>query len=70
MRVPRRLFRLALSLPFLVLAQGVLGGITVLVELNPLIVMSHFLLSLVGVGLGVVLVPRDGALAAPAPRPR
>jgi cytochrome c oxidase assembly protein subunit 15 len=55
-RVPRLLFRLALSLPFLVLAQGVLGGITVLVELNPVIVMSHFLLSLVGVGLGVVLV--------------
>ena len=55
-RVPRGIFRLALSLPFLVLAQGVLGGITVLVELNPVIVMSHFLLSLVGVGLGVILV--------------
>ncbi len=55
-RVPRGLFHLALSLPLLVLAQGVLGGITVLVELNPVIVMSHFLLSLVGVGLGVVLV--------------
>ncbi len=55
-RVPRPLFRLALSLPFLVLAQGVLGGITVLVELNPVIVMSHFVLSLIGVALGVVLV--------------
>jgi heme a synthase len=55
-RVPRGIFRLALSLPFLVLAQGVLGGITVLVELNPIIVMTHFLLSLVGVGLGVILV--------------
>ncbi len=55
-RVPRTIFRLALSLPFLVLAQGVLGGITVLVELNPIIVMSHFLLSLVGVGLAVILV--------------
>ena len=55
-RVPRGIFRLALSLPFLVLAQGVLGGITVLVELNPIIVMSHFLLSLVGVGLAVILV--------------
>lgn len=55
-RVPRGIFRLALTLPFLVLAQGVLGGITVLVELNPIIVMSHFLLSLVGVGLGVILV--------------
>jgi cytochrome c oxidase assembly protein subunit 15 len=56
MRAPRRLFLLALSLPLLVLAQGVLGGITVLVELNPVIVMSHFLLSLIGVALAVVLV--------------
>jgi cytochrome c oxidase assembly protein subunit 15 len=56
MRVPRRLVYLALTLPLLVLAQGVLGGITVLVELNPVIVMSHFLLSLVGVALAVVLV--------------
>jgi cytochrome c oxidase assembly protein subunit 15 len=56
MRAPRRLFLLALTLPLLVLAQGVLGGITVLVELNPVIVMSHFLLSLVGVALAVVLV--------------
>jgi heme a synthase len=56
MRAPRRLFLLALALPLLVLAQGVLGGITVLVELNPVIVMSHFLLSLVGVALAVVLV--------------
>ncbi len=55
-RVPRGIFRLALSLPFLVLAQGVLGGITVIVELNPIIVMSHFLLSLVGIGLAVILV--------------
>jgi heme a synthase len=55
-RVPRTLRLLAYSLPLLVLAQGVLGGITVLVELNPVIVMSHFLLSLVAVALGVVLV--------------
>ena len=54
--VPRRLFRLTLALPLLVLAQGVLGGITVLVELHPLIVMGHFLLSLVSVGLAVVVV--------------
>ena len=84
MRVPRRLFYLALTLPLLVLAQGVLGGITVLVELNPVIVMSHFLLSLVGVALAVVLVletelwirrsgppevPRRLCLARARPRP-
>jgi heme a synthase len=55
-RVPRRLFRLTLGLPLLVLAQGVLGGITVLFELHPLIVMGHFLLSLVAVGLAIVVV--------------
>ena len=65
MRAPRRLFLLALSLPLLVLAQGVLGGITVLVELNPVIVMSHFLLSLVGVALAVVLVLEIGAVDPP-----
>jgi cytochrome c oxidase assembly protein subunit 15 len=53
-----------------VLLQGVLGGITVLVELHPLTVMAHFLLSLVAVGIAVVAVLGVHGLSAPAvPRP-
>jgi cytochrome c oxidase assembly protein subunit 15 len=55
-RVPRQLLIGAVALPLLVLAQGVLGGITVIFELNPYIVMGHFLLSLAGVALGVWVV--------------
>jgi cytochrome c oxidase assembly protein subunit 15 len=55
-RAPRGVLLLAASLPLLVLAQGILGGITVVFELHPLIVMGHFLLALIGVGLGVALV--------------
>jgi cytochrome c oxidase assembly protein subunit 15 len=57
--LPRWLLWTAVALPFTVLAQGVLGGITVLYELHPLIVMGHFLLSLVA--LGVALVVLQGA---------
>jgi heme a synthase len=63
-RVARRLFLATLALPLLVLAQGVLGGITVLFELHPLIVMGHFLLSLVALAVAVVVVL--GAYAADA----
>lgn len=55
-RVPRGLLLATLALPLLVLAQGVLGGITVLFELHPLIVMGHFLLSLVAIAVAVVVV--------------
>lgn len=51
-----RLFAAALGLPFLVLAQGILGGITVVYELHPLIVMGHFLLSLAAIALAIVVV--------------
>ncbi len=44
-----------IGLPLLVLAQGILGGITVIFELHPLIVMGHFLLSLAAVALAVVV---------------
>jgi cytochrome c oxidase assembly protein subunit 15 len=54
--MPRWLFWSAVALPFTVLAQGVLGGITVLLELHPLIVMGHFLLSLVALAVAVVVV--------------
>ena len=51
-----RLFAAALGLPLLVLAQGILGGITVMFELHPLIVMGHFLLSLAAVALAIVVL--------------
>jgi heme a synthase len=54
--MPRWLFWCAVCLPFTVLAQGILGGITVLFELHPLIVMGHYLLSLVALAVAVVVV--------------
>ncbi|HSK17408.1 MAG TPA: COX15/CtaA family protein [Gaiellaceae bacterium] len=70
--LPRWLRFSALALPVSVLAQGVLGGITVLLELHPLIVMAHYLLSLVALAIAVVVVQgaRDlarGAVADEAP---
>ncbi len=72
--LPRRLFWGALALPGSVLAQGVLGGITVLSGLHPLVVMGHFLLSLVAVAAGVLVVLGAHWFAAgrpdrPVPRP-
>jgi len=55
-RLPRWLLAAAWVLPVTVLLQGVLGGITVLVELHPLIVMGHFLLSLLALAVAVVVV--------------
>ena len=54
-RLPRWLLWAAWALPVTVLLQGVLGGITVLVELHPLIVMAHFLLSLLALAVAVVV---------------
>jgi cytochrome c oxidase assembly protein subunit 15 len=53
--LPRWLLWTAAALPFTVLAQGVLGGITVIFELHPLIVMAHFLLSVFALALAVVV---------------
>ncbi|HWB55519.1 MAG TPA: COX15/CtaA family protein, partial [Gaiellaceae bacterium] len=53
--MPRWLLWSAVALPFTVLAQGILGGITVVFELHPLIVMGHFLLSLAALALAVVV---------------
>jgi heme a synthase len=73
--LPRWLVLTAWALPVTVLLQGVLGGITVLVELHPLTVMAHFMLSLVALGLAVVVVvgarrgiaqPHPSGLAWPA----
>jgi heme a synthase len=54
-RLPRWLLLAAWALPVTVLLQGVLGGITVLIELHPLIVMGHFLLSLLALAVAVVV---------------
>jgi len=52
--VLRLAFVLALGVP----AQAVIGGITVLTDLNPWIVSCHLLVSLAMVGLAVVLIRR------------
>jgi cytochrome c oxidase assembly protein subunit 15 len=71
-RRPRRrdLIWLSAGLAVGVVAQAVLGGITVLVDLHPVAVQGHMLLSLVLVGNAVVLVqrasePDDGTLVRP-----
>lgn len=58
--------RLALALPVGVLAQALLGGITVLTGLHPLIVAAHFLLSAVLIAIAVALHHR----VRPAPAGR
>jgi cytochrome c oxidase assembly protein subunit 15 len=50
--------RLGAALVIGVLIQAVLGGITVLTGLNPLIVSAHFLISMATLTLGVLLVWR------------
>ncbi|MHB1923849.1 MAG: COX15/CtaA family protein [Acidimicrobiales bacterium] len=62
LRRPRRrdLMLLAAGTLAGVLAQAVLGGLTVLFKLAPGWVMAHFLLSMVVIAVGVVLVHRDG----------
>lgn len=55
-RLPRWVVWAAAALPFTVLLQGILGGITVLLELHPLTVMAHFLLSLVALAIAIVVV--------------
>jgi cytochrome c oxidase assembly protein subunit 15 len=62
LRVPRRrdLVGLSAGLVAGVVAQAVLGGITVLAKLAPGWVMAHFLLSMAVIAVGVVLVRRSG----------
>jgi heme a synthase len=69
--LPRWLLWSAVALPFSVLAQGILGGITVILELHPLIVMGHFLLSLVAIALALVVAlgARDHARTPTAEGP-
>jgi heme a synthase len=69
--MPRWLFWCAVALPFTVLAQGILGGVTVIFELHPLIVMGHYLLSLAALAVAVVVVQgaRDLARSSQAEEP-
>jgi cytochrome c oxidase assembly protein subunit 15 len=60
--------RLSLLLALGVPAQAVIGGISVLTDLNPWVVSVHLLVSLAMVGLSVVLVRRVGEGDGP-PRP-
>ena len=62
LRSPRRRDLVVLAAGTLagVVAQAVLGGLTVIFKLAPGWVMAHFLLSLVVIAVGVVLVVRDG----------
>lgn len=59
---------IALGVPF----QGVIGGITVLTDLNPWIVSLHLILSMILVAASVLLVVRvrGASPGAYAPRPR
>ncbi|MEY2468023.1 MAG: heme a synthase [Actinomycetota bacterium] len=68
-REPRRRDLLWLSWGLVggVIGQIVLGGITVLFDLNPALVASHFLLSIVLVTDAVVLHHRAGREGEPAP---
>jgi heme a synthase len=67
------LFRLTIALGIGIPAQAVIGGITVLTQLNPWIVGLHFVVSSVLVALAVVLVHRvyrgqtTGQLVVPRP---
>jgi cytochrome c oxidase assembly protein subunit 15 len=65
--LPRWLLWSTIALPVTVLAQGVLGGITVIFELHPLIVLSHFLVSLAALAVAVVVAL--GARELERPRP-
>ena len=60
--VLRLAFLLALGVP----AQAVIGGVTVLTDLNPWIVSFHLLVSLAMVGLAVTLLRRLGEGDGPA----
>jgi cytochrome c oxidase assembly protein subunit 15 len=59
--LPRRTRRLAVAVAACTVAQIPLGGLTVMLDLNPYVVMSHFLLALLTIGLAVLV-----ALAAHA----
>jgi heme a synthase len=62
--LPRRIFRLALLVAVGTVAQIPLGGLTVILELDPLAVMSHFLLALLVLGVAVLVALEARAFEA------
>jgi len=69
----RSLVRLAFVLGLGVPAQAVIGGVTVLTDLNPWVVAFHLLISLAMIGVSVVLLVRvregDGPAVLTVPEP-
>jgi cytochrome c oxidase assembly protein subunit 15 len=65
--LPKRLVRGSALVAGSILAQIPLGGVTVIVELHPLAVMSHFLLAMLAVGLAVLVALGAHAFAVGAP---
>ncbi|HVH52328.1 MAG TPA: COX15/CtaA family protein [Gaiellaceae bacterium] len=67
-RTPRAPRRLAIAVFLGTLAQAPLGAITVYYDLNPYLVISHLLLSLTVLGLGVLtlLLAHQGGASLPA----
>ncbi len=61
----RDLRRLALLLLLGIVAQALLGGVTVLTGLNPLTVMAHFLLSMLLVAVATLAYERSGGQPVP-----
>lgn len=61
--LPRHVAALALAVSLGTAAQIPLGGITVMLDLNPYAVMSHFLLALAMLGLGVLVALEAHAFA-------
>ncbi|MDP4634601.1 MAG: COX15/CtaA family protein [Pontimonas sp.] len=67
------LFRLSLGLGLGIPGQAVIGGVTVLTDLNPFVVGLHYLLSAVLVGFAAILLyrvrrgPRESGWGVPAP---
>lgn len=61
--------RLAWALPAGVLAQALLGGVTVLTGLSPLVVAAHFLLSMVLIAVAVALWEHARARTRPTRPP-
>ncbi|MEX1177911.1 MAG: COX15/CtaA family protein [Nitriliruptor sp.] len=56
--LPGRLRALAWALPLGVVVQALLGGLTVLAQLHPLVVAAHFLLSMVLIAIAAALWQR------------
>ncbi|HEU5110111.1 MAG TPA: COX15/CtaA family protein, partial [Micromonosporaceae bacterium] len=68
-RGPSALLGYAAAVLALVVAQGVVGGISVRVHLDPWVVGAHFLLSMVLLALGYALWRRSAEASAPVADP-